>query len=256
MSFCIEKIFRIFVKGDKIMEKKFSKRLAGVLSCGLLAAAAFTFGEYVCVSKTEPLSARAETTQGTEVPDGTKNAVVLDYADNKDGTLTVTISVEGEVCFAGFAGVLQYDAAVLGYSSSQALYTGIVLNAETEGAFAFSFAAVQNVTTAVDMFNVTFTYSGDVNTSLSLKIEEGNFSDAAFEDVEYTVFGGKIVIAEDDGGDSTSADSKSDGSGTVGAPDSSSTAGCGASLRESAFSAGIFLLVACGTVVYAKKRKN
>lgn len=133
------------------------------------------------------------TTQKIEVPEGTKNAVVLNYTDNKDGTLTITVSIEGDVCFAGFTGVLEYDVAVLTYSSSQAINQNVLLNPNT-GKIYFSFASATDITTATNMFSATFTYSGSVNTTVGVSILEGDFSDATFNNVDYTILGGNIVI--------------------------------------------------------------
>ena len=130
-----------------------------------------------------------------EVPQGAKNAVTLEYKDNKNGTLTLTVSIKGDVEFAGFTGELRYDTGALTYVSSSKLFSGSGnVNSNKAGTVSFSFASSENVTTAQNMFNVTFSYGGPVNTHIGVVIEDGDFANAELKDVQYVVIGGDISI--------------------------------------------------------------
>ena len=127
------------------------------------------------------------------VPAGTQNALVTRYKVNNDNTVTATISVEGDVKFAGITGDLKFDSSVLTYKSHEAVLGGLVVNPGND-IVSFSYATMSDITSAQTLFTVTFSYTAPVNTSLTFDIKEGNFSNAALENVQYTVVGGEITI--------------------------------------------------------------
>ena len=128
------------------------------------------------------------------VPSDVKNAIVINYTKNGNGTVTARISVEGDVAFAGVAGALNYDSAVLTYKSSTADLNGLVLNTNEAGKVFFSYSGTSDVTQKTALFSVTFGCVAPVNTNLSINIAAGDFSNAALEDVQYSVLGGNIKI--------------------------------------------------------------
>lgn len=138
----------------------------------------------------------APSTPSVTVPAGTKNALVIRFTEFGNNTVTATVSVEGDVSFAGLTGDLNYDAAVLSVASAEPILGGMVVNANNTGAISFSYASISNLTSAQDLFKVTFSYSnsGALSTDLSFTIEDGNFSNAALENVPYTVFGAALNI--------------------------------------------------------------
>ncbi len=128
------------------------------------------------------------------VPEGTKNAVVVRYIKNDNNTITATISVEGEVEYAAVVGTLSYDKNVLTYVSHEVIDCANVNNKEA-GMIAFSQANSKNYTDKQTLFKVTFNYTKSVNTSITFSFDEGNFTNDQFNDVEYTVIGGGIKLA-------------------------------------------------------------
>lgn len=128
------------------------------------------------------------------VPEGTKNAVVVRYIKNDNDTITATISVEGDVEYAAIVGILSYDKNVLTYVSHEAIDCANVNNKEA-GVIAFSQANSKNYTDKQTLFKVTFSYTESLNTSISFTFDEGNFTNDQFNDVEYTVIGGEIKLA-------------------------------------------------------------
>lgn len=133
-------------------------------------------------------------TDTVNVPEGTKNAVVVRYTKNGDNTVTATISVEGEVAYAAIAGTLNYDSSVLTYVSHEAVDCANVNNKEA-GVVAFSQANSKNYTEKQTLFKVTFSYTEAVDTKITFTFNEGNFTNDQFNDVEYTVLGTDIKLA-------------------------------------------------------------
>lgn len=127
------------------------------------------------------------------VPENTENAIVLRYTSTEN-TVTVKVSVEGTVHFAGITGTLNYDSGSLNVTDSKGSVNGIVVNTAKGGAVSFSYASATDITEQLQLFEVTFSYTGSVDTKLTVEIKNGNFSDASFNDVPYTVIGGDIKV--------------------------------------------------------------
>ena len=168
------------------------KKIFAVLMAAVLALGCFMTLCACDVSTTPP--AAGNDSADIVVPEGTKNAIVINYTKNGNGTVTARISIDGDVAFAGVSGVLNYDSAVLTYASSTASLNGLVLNTDETGKVSFSYANTADITQKTDLFTVTFNYTAPVNTNLSISIDAGNFSNAALEDVQYSVLGGNIKI--------------------------------------------------------------
>lgn len=145
-------------------------------------------------AETDPAPTGPSLPADPAVPGGTQNALVIRYRANSDGTVTATVSVDGNVSFAGLTGDLNYDPSVLSLVSSATALNGMVVNTANSGKVSFSYAAISNLTTAQDLFSVTFSYSGTVNTSLSFSIDADDFCNASFENVSYSVFGTTLTI--------------------------------------------------------------
>lgn len=128
------------------------------------------------------------------IPTGTKNAVAIRYTLNGNNTVTATVSVEGDVCFAGLTGDLNYDNGTLTLVSSETLLSGMVVNTGNSGKISFSYASASNLTSAQQLFKATFAYSGSVNTNLTFSIDPDDFSNASLENVIYSTFGQNLVI--------------------------------------------------------------
>lgn len=128
------------------------------------------------------------------VPEGTKNAVVVRYEKQADNKVVATVSIEGDVAYAAVAGTLNYDKNVLTYVSHEAVDCANVNNKEA-GVLAFSQANSTNYTAKQTLFKVTFTYTGTADTTVSFTFDEGNFVNAQFADVEYTVIGATLKLS-------------------------------------------------------------
>lgn len=210
--------------------------------CALAASALVFAAAGKIASSANAVSANAETAIAAEAASGT--TVDFDYTVNSNNTVTVTVSITGNVRFAAFTGEVHYDSSVLTYSSSSAICSGIQLNNKSAGEFAFSYASATDITSDTDMFKITFAYSGTVNTNLSLVIEDGNFCNASFEDVTYSVSGTNIVVTGNESSSSSSSSSSSDDANVV--------VSCGTISGGSAFTTGMFI-IAAGTLLIAAR---
>ncbi len=145
-------------------------------------------------ASTEPQPSAPSAPADVVVPAGTKNALVIRYTVNGNNTVTATVSAEGDVAFAGLTGDLNYDASVLTPVSSETILSGMVVNTGNAGAISFSYAAISDITSTQQLFKVTFSYSGTVNTNLTFSIDPDDFCNASFENVSYATFGETLTI--------------------------------------------------------------
>lgn len=160
------------------------KKIIKIMLCALLCAV-MVMG--VC-------SCDTTTADDVVVPEGTKNALVVHYTKNSDNTLTVTASVEGDVEYAAISGKMNYDSSVLTYVSHEGVDCSTVNNKEA-GVIAFAQANSSNYTEKQTLFKVTFSYTEKTDSKITFTIEEGHFTNASFNDVEYTVIGGDIKLS-------------------------------------------------------------
>ncbi|MBQ2714383.1 MAG: hypothetical protein IJF76_01995 [Clostridia bacterium] len=132
--------------------------------------------------------------------ENTCNELSFSYVDNGDNTLTVTLTISGDtVRYAGIQGTITFDDSVLTFVSSKRLsyHSGSKPNADGNIIY-FGFAGEEDVLEEEDVLSLTFSYTGSVDTSLDLFIEElYSCPDDPMDDYidqEYTIRGCSIVI--------------------------------------------------------------
>ena len=115
------------------------------------------------------------------------NVFKISYKDNGDGTITVTVSVTGDnVVYAGIDGYLLFDSSQLTVKEVKKTtrMSGIINPQQKDSKVYIALASNENNEDSEDLFTVTFSYDGNVNTSLSLIIED--IFDADFNTQKYS----------------------------------------------------------------------
>jgi hypothetical protein len=124
-----------------------------------------------------------------------RNMLEMTYVDNRDGTLTLTVAVKGNVVnFAGIEGYVSFDTSKLTYSSRTKLssLSGSVNYDSSDSNVYFSMADSENLTESEELFSIVFNYVGAINTQITLTITD--IYDQDYNTETYIVAGGNVVI--------------------------------------------------------------
>ena len=124
------------------------------------------------------------------------NVLTVSYVDNGDGTITVKVSIAGEtVKYVGMDASLTFDntkLTVVGKAKKLTSLSGTINAVQDEGIVWVAIAGDTDIEEAEDIFSVTFSYTGSLDTKVELNIDD--IFDANFDTQEYSIKGGEISI--------------------------------------------------------------
>ena len=116
---------------------------------------------------------------------------VFDIAYKISGSnVTVTLSLAGDVCLAGFEGTLAFEG--LTATSVTANSANVLANLKSDGTVSFAYTSATNVTKGETVFTVTLTKSNKDTAKAELTLIE--CFDQDFEDASYKIIGESIKL--------------------------------------------------------------
>ena len=126
-----------------------------------------------------------------------RNMFNISYVVNSDNTLSVTVSIQGDVKLASLDGSLSFDTNALEYiscanDSENAFDQKQIQYSNTNKRINFAYTANKNLTEGFTLFTITFAFRTKADTTVTLKISD--IANYDFEDEEYVVIGGVISV--------------------------------------------------------------